>query len=123
MFTSIINDPEAIKGTEIPIENTDGNILLISGQDDQLWPSSPMSELAIERLKAIEFIHNYKHLTYPDAGHMITAPFVPTTISEATHPINGIFMKLGGTPKGNAYARMDSWQQILKFLEESFETN
>jgi len=123
MFTSIINDPEAIKGTEIPIENINGNILLISGQDDQLWPSSSMSEMAMERLKSNEFKHNYKHLTYPDAGHMIAAPFIPTTISEATHPINGIFMKLGGTPEGNAYARMDSWQQILKFLEESFKTN
>jgi dienelactone hydrolase len=123
MFTSIINDPEAIKGTEIPIENINGNILLISGQDDQLWPSSSMSERAMERLKSNEFKHNFKHLTYPDAGHMIAAPFIPTTISEATHPINGIFMKLGGTPEGNAYARMDSWQQILKFLEESFKTN
>jgi dienelactone hydrolase len=123
MFTSIINDPEAIKGTEIPIENINGTILLISGRDDQLWPSSRMSEMAMERLKSNEFKHNYKHLTYPDAGHMIAAPFIPTTISEATHPINGIFMKLGGTPEGNAYARMDSWQQILKFLEESFKTN
>jgi dienelactone hydrolase len=123
MFTSIINDSEAIKGTEIPIEKINGDILLISGQDDQLWPSSRMSEIAMERLKSNEFMHSYEHFTYPDAGHMFTAPFMPTTISEATHPVNGIFMKLGGTPNGNAYARMDSWQQILKFLEESFKTN
>jgi dienelactone hydrolase len=121
IFTSIINDPDAIKGTEIPIENIGGDILLISGKDDQLWPSSTMSEKAMERLKSNEFKHNYKHLTYPDAGHMISAPYIPTTISEATHPVNGMFMKLGGTPEGNAYARMDSWRQILQFLEDSFK--
>ena len=123
MFTSIINDSDAIRGTEIPIENINGNILLISGQDDQLWPSSTMSEMAMERLKSNDFKHYYKHLSYPDAGHMISAPFIPTTISDATHPVNGVFMKLGGTPEGNAYARMDSWEQILKFLDESFKTD
>jgi len=121
MFMSIINDPNAIKGTEIPIENINGDILLISGQDDQLWPSSIMAEMAMERLKSNEFKHSYKHLSYPDAGHLIGIPFNPTTISEAKHPVNGMFMKLGGTPEGNASARMDSWKQLLRFLEDSFK--
>jgi dienelactone hydrolase len=121
MFSSIISDPNAITGTEIPIEKINGDILLISGQDDQLWPSSIMSEIAINRLKRHNFKHNYKHLTYPDAGHMISTPFKPTTISAAKHPVNGIFMELGGTSEGNAYASADSWQQVLKFLDESFK--
>lgn len=123
MFNSIINDPDAIKGTEIPIKNINGDILLISGQDDQLWPSSIMSEMAIALLEKNNFKYNYKHLTYHDAGHMIGTPFKPTTISEATHPVNGMFMRLGGTPEGNAYARMDSWRQVLQFLGDSFQFN
>jgi dienelactone hydrolase len=123
MFSSIINDPGAIKGTEIPIENINGNILLISGQDDQLWPSSIMSEIAIERLTKEGFEFKYKHLSYPNAGHMIGTPYKPTTISEAAHPVNGILMKLGGTAKGKAYASKDSWQQIMEFLEKSFKTD
>ena len=121
MFNSIINDLEAIKGTEIPIENINGNILLISGQDDQLWPSTRMSEIAIERLTAKSFEFEYMHLSYPNAGHHIGTPFKPTSISEAKHPVNGVLMKLGGSPEGNAYAGMDSWQQVLKFLYESFQ--
>jgi dienelactone hydrolase len=123
MFTSIINDPSAIKGTEIPIENINGSILLISGQDDQLWPSATMSEIAIDRLTTEGFEFEYKHLSYPNAGHYIGTPFKPTSISEAKHPVNGVFMKLGGTPEGNAYANMDSWQQVLKFLKESFKND
>jgi hypothetical protein len=79
-----------------------------------------MSEIAIDRLTREGHMFGYNHLSYPNAGHLIGTPFKPTSISEAKHPVNGVFMKIGGTPEGNAYANMDSWQQVLKFLKESF---
>lgn len=122
-FNSVICDRDALRDTEIPVEKINGSILLISGQDDKLWPSAVLSEIALQRLNANNFKHKVKHLTYPNAGHTIGPPFRPTTILEAVHPVSGILMKLGGTPAGNAHACVDSWQQILAFLKESFNVD
>ena len=123
MFKSIIKNRNALRDTEIPIEKINGPILLISGQDDQIWPSALLSEIALQRLNANNFEHKVKHLTYPDAGHRIGPPFIPATMLEAVHPVSGILMKLGGTAAGNAHACLDSWQQILSFLKESFNVD
>ncbi|MEJ2242849.1 MAG: acyl-CoA thioester hydrolase/BAAT C-terminal domain-containing protein [Candidatus Bathyarchaeota archaeon] len=135
MFNSIINNRTAVQDMEIPIEKINGPVMLISGQDDQIWPSAQLSEFAVQRLKDHNFKefavqrlkdHNFKnmvkHLSYPDAGHSIGPPFRPTTMNQALHPVSGILMKLGGTAAGNAHACEDSWQQLLSFLKESFSS-
>lgn len=123
MFNSILKNRNDLQDMEIPIEKTNGPILLISGQDDQIWPSAQFSEIAVERLKAITFTHQIKHLTYQNAGHRIGPPYKPVTILEATHPVSGILMKFGGTVAGNANACINSWQQVLSFLKESFNVD
>ena len=40
----------AVERAAIPVERTNGPILLVSGQDDQMWPSAQMGQLVIERL-------------------------------------------------------------------------
>ena len=120
MFNSIINNRTAVQDMEIPIEKINGPVMLISGQDDQIWPSAQLSEFAVQRLKDHNFKNMVKHLSYPDAGHSIGPPFRPTTMNQSLHPVSGILMKLGGTAVGNAYACEDSWQQLLSFLKESF---
>jgi dienelactone hydrolase len=121
-FESVINNRDALRDTEIPVEKINGPILLISGQDDKIWPSAQLSEIAIQRLNANDFKYTVKHLTYPNAGHLIGPPFRPATTLEAVHPVNGVLMKLGGTAAGNAHACEDSWQQLLSFLKESFSS-
>jgi hypothetical protein len=36
--------------TTIPVEKIGGPMLLVSGTDDQVWPTTPLSEIAMERL-------------------------------------------------------------------------
>ena len=122
MFNSIIYNRTAVQDMEIQIEKINGPVMLISGQDDQIWPSAQLSEFAVQRLKDHNFKNMVKHLSYPDAGHSIGPPFRPTTMNQALHPVSGILMKLGGTAAGNAYASEDSWQQLLSFLKESFSS-
>ena len=120
MFESLIQDHDLISDTEIPVEKINGPVLLISGQGDQLWPSTKLSEIAVQRLDSKSFKHEVIHLSYPNAGHLIGRPYRPTTVSKGVHPVNGILLKLGGTPAGNAHACEDSWQHFLSFLEDSF---
>ena len=120
MFNSIIQNRDTLRDKEIPIEKINGPVLLISGQDDQIWPSAVFSEIAVQRLNDNTFEYKVKRLNYPDAGHHIGPPFRPTTILEGVHPVSGVLMKFGGTAAGNAQACSDSWQKILSFLKDSF---
>jgi hypothetical protein len=52
---------------------------------------------------------------------MIGQPWAPTTVFASGHPVTGTLFAYGGTPKGSADARADSWPKILAFLKARFE--
>lgn len=118
-FLRLLANPSAVEAVAIPAERTQGPILLISGQDDQMWPSSMMSDMVITRLKQHRYPYPYKHLRYTGAGHYIPFPYLPTTVSQLRHPVDRMVYALGGNAKGQAVAQADSWAQVLTFLGES----
>lgn len=104
----------------IPVERINGPVLLISGKDDQVWPATLLSDLAMTRLQEHHHPYVYEHLAYEDAGHLIGTPYWPTSGNMAfTHPISGVEFTVGGTAAGTAYANADSWAHVLMFLETS----
>jgi dienelactone hydrolase len=105
----------------IPVEKINGAVLLISGDDDQMSPSTPMSETVIERLREHNFPHPFQHLRYPDAGHLILTPYIPTTITATGHPLRKSYFAYGGTPQGGAFANADSWANLFRFLDENLK--
>jgi dienelactone hydrolase len=105
----------------IPVESTQGPILLISGKADDLWPSTELAEISMRRLRRHNFPFRFTHLSYRDAGHSFGTPFQPTTVSESKHPLDAVIIQLGGTPVGNARASVDSWNQVLDFYREMLD--
>jgi dienelactone hydrolase len=118
-FLSALRDAQAAERAFIPLERIGGPVLLISGDDDALWPSTPFSELAVERLQKARHPYPVRHLGYPDAGHSIQLPYVPTTVLARPHPVSGVSLANGGTAAGNARACEDSWRGTLEFLAEA----
>lgn len=110
-----LDDPEPMT---IPVERANGPILMISGADDQMWPCSLFADRVAERLERKHFPHDYKHISYSGAGHMILPPYQPTTVSAFRHNVNGQLYALGGNPRDQNAANVDSWQQVLAFLAE-----
>jgi dienelactone hydrolase len=106
-----LSDHDSVQKATIRVENIQGPILLISGGDDQVWPSGLLSKMVINRLKQFEFPFNFSHLHYPEAGHGIVQPFYPTTER------NGA---VGGNPEADALAQGDSWNKIIHFLKTSY---
>jgi dienelactone hydrolase len=121
-FLHGLEDSEAAARVEIPVERINGPVLLISGKDDAMWPSERLAEIARRRLDAHQFPHPYRHFAYEGAGHMIGAPYQPTTVLASRHPLTGEMFAYGGTPKAYAAARADSWRHILNLLEETFRS-
>ena len=117
-----VRDPLAVERATIPVEKTKGPILLVSGTDDQMWPSSALSDIAVRRLEAHDHPFTFRHLKYDGAGHTILVPYGPLTLRVVAVPADGSAGRLysqGGTPKADAQAGVDAWRNTLEFLEAS----
>jgi dienelactone hydrolase len=118
-FASAFDDEAMIERTSIAIEEADCPILFISGRDDKVWPSTMMADRLVERLTEKKYAHEFKHLAYADAGHNFAGggqgcgiPYLPAEdYSNST--------ARGGTNQGNALAAIDSWNEILQFIDRS----
>lgn len=110
-YEATIEDPEAADRTAIAVERINCPVLLVSGGEDRMWPSSVFSERIVERAHAHGFEYEMTHLYYPDAGHGIGVPNQPRKPSKFD------FFELGGTPQTNAAASIQSWREVVTFLE------
>lgn len=119
LFLANLENMAAVEKAIIAVENINGPVLLISGQDDQIWPSTLMSEMVIDRLAQHNHPYPYEHLSYEGVGHFIGAPYFPTTLTQGKHPLTRELMAFGGNAKDNAFAQADSWTRVLDFLKES----
>ena len=110
---------DLMKGA-IHVEVTSGPILLISGQEDGIWPSSEMTNAVADRLRLAHFAYPVERLDYPHAGHRAGMPeIVPAWHGGLTHPLTGARENLGGTPEGNAASSLDAAPKVLEFLQRS----
>lgn len=115
-------NPAAAMHASIAVENTQGPMLLISGDDDGVWPSSDMANAVVSRLKNAHFTYPVEHLKYPHAGHMAGRPeIVPAWHSWVKQPVSGREMNWGGTPKGDAQSSFDAIPKVLAFLQKSLQ--
>jgi dienelactone hydrolase len=107
----------------IRVEQTRGAVLLMSAEDDQLWPSTRFAEIAEQRLKDANFPYAFEHRRYVDAGHFgCLPPNLPATTATARHPHIPMSFAFGGTPRGNAAASADLWPRIVAFLRTHLTT-
>jgi dienelactone hydrolase len=119
-FLKRLQNAAGVARAEIAVERIDGPLLLLSGKDDQLWPSDVFCARVVSRLEAHHFKHPVEHYSYEDAGHQIARPFVPTSDVRQVrlHPVSKRPNMAGGTPEGQARANEQSWEKLLAFLEK-----
>jgi dienelactone hydrolase len=101
-------DPAAV----IPVERIRGPVLVVSGGDDQLWPSALMASRIIARLNANAHGVQDEALFYPAAGHQIGIPY-----ELARAEFERSALAVGGTPEANEAASVESWPAVVRFLQ------
>ncbi len=67
-FEIMLEDKEAVEKALIQVENINGSVLLLSAKKDEMWPSTEMSNMIMERLKQKKFLHTYQHIAI-EGGH------------------------------------------------------
>ncbi len=119
-FNDVLDDPTTYIA-EIEVEKASCPILLISGKNDELWPSERMATLIMKRLKKHDYKYIYRHLSYPNAGHRIKVPGLDHSsyepISEDT--VTGEILRLGGTYEGNKLASEQAWTETVNFFRHA----
>lgn len=106
------SDPQAV----IPVEDVRGPIFLVSGADDELWPSPRYAAAIIARLDAAHDPLPHQSLVYPGAGHgvAVAIPYGPAPQAVVSSQYGELY--LGGSAPANARADADSWPKLLHFL-------
>jgi hypothetical protein len=99
LFERALQDADAVRAAEIPVERATGPILLVSGEADAMWPATRLGELVERRAAAARSAHPVAHLRYPGAGHAgVGVPGTPAP-TEVRHPVDGASYALGGCPR------------------------
>jgi dienelactone hydrolase len=98
---------EAREAATIPVERINGPVLLMSGKEDNLWPSSMLSEAVIGRLRSNSFSFPFEHVAYERAGHLISS----IRDDDVT--------RRGGTTEGNALAQRDGQRRFLEHFDRA----
>jgi dienelactone hydrolase len=123
-YLSHLRDTRAVERATIPVERTRGPILLVSGTDDQMWPSTALADIAMRRLEAHHHAYPFLHLKYEGAGHLILVPGGPRTVRTVALRVpgcEGLLLDQGGTPELDAEAGADAWRSVLEFLQAAID--
>ncbi|SHJ80442.1 BAAT / Acyl-CoA thioester hydrolase C terminal [Arenibacter nanhaiticus] len=105
----------------IKVEKINGPVLLFSGKDDRVWPSSLMADMIEQRLKENNFKYSFQNIKYEEAGHLISSD--PESNSNSRTGIINIDGKdyeyeYGGTNEGDYKAKQDSRSRLMYFIEK-----
>jgi dienelactone hydrolase len=111
LFEAALDGPRPSNAL-IAVEKTNGPMLLISGESDEMWPATRMGDEIMQRLVAHGHPFASRHCHYVSAGHLMRAPGVPTTV------LHGRFA-LGGNGPAQASANRAAWSETLAFLTMS----
>lgn len=101
----------ALEKATIPVEDIDGPVLLVSGEQDTVWPSAMLAERARHRLSEHDHPWEFEHLRFPDAGHAIRVPY---RFDGETDPAE--VHDFGGTHRANNRASARAWESTLGYL-------
>lgn len=111
----VTKHPEA----EIPVENINGPVLLLTGGQDGVWNSPAQAERVMARLKAKGFKPKAQHIVNPGAGHLVFTGDPALDVGAKQHQTFAGVM--GGTAEANRAAWADSWSRALAFFDAALK--
>ena len=119
-WKSGLTKTDYVKQATIKVEKINGPILLLSGKDDKVWPSSLMADMIEQRIKESNFQHPFLNIKYENAGHLISSnPEINSDIRTGSMNINGkdYEFEFGGTFEGDKKAKQDAKIKLMEFIE------
>ncbi|MBX7067615.1 MAG: hypothetical protein K1X28_10335 [Parachlamydiales bacterium] len=113
-FLHGMNDLEAFESSAIAVEKLKCPLLLISAEDDQMWPSAVFAGQIVDRLKKHKSPIDVSHFAYPSVGH------APSKGYAGLHPVLKRWFAYGGSPEENAAAAVEWVEKSIFFFKQHF---
>lgn len=104
--------PGEVLAATIPVERIDGPVLLVSGEQDQVWQATELSQRVEQRRRQAGL--PVQHLWHPRAGHALSLPGLPTYSSVP-------WTSMGGDDDANAQLQFMGWQARLETLSAAWD--
>ncbi len=123
-ITPIFNDIKKSNKSRIMVENIKCNLLLLSGEDDMVWPSTKMANLIQAKVNESNSNINVTHKSYKDCGHQFiwfekeNPKYVPEYQSMNLTGIKKHKFIYGGNKEATLKAMVDSKSRVMTFLKE-----
>lgn len=100
-------DLAATAAARIPVEQIEGDLLLVAGGDDQVWPSVEFADEIVASRTASALTTTV--VTHPDAGHRLVLP--------GEEPVTGgVRMRRGGSLEADSALGARAWPEIRRVL-------
>lgn len=106
------HDRASINRAAMIVEQTEGPVLMYSGDQDAYWPADVMGHGSYLRLTATKHPYEDDHLIFEGAGHDIGVPGYTRTVNDP---------RMGGSRDANAEARRTAWQAAVNGLKKAFD--
>lgn len=104
---SLKSDPVSAAAAAIPVERIQGEVLVVGGDDDQVWPSAEFARMVVARRHDHGLATTL--ITHSGAGHRATFPGESPVVA-------GQQMARGGTPGADAELGARAWPLVAKAL-------
>lgn len=125
----ILNDSIQLKKSRIKVENIRCNLLLLSGEDDLVWPSAQMGELIKSKIEESNSNINVEHISFKNCGHQFVwfdkkiPEHVPQYQSMNLTGIKKHKFIFGGNKEATIKAMVESKNKVIEFLKKIANTN
>ena len=120
----IFGNREQMMKSRIKVENIKCNLLLLSGKEDLVWPSSKMASMLKTEAEKSDEEYKVKQISYENCGHQFVwfDEKEPKTRTEyQSMNLTGIkkhkFL-YGGTHEGTIRAMVNSRNEVISFLKD-----
>jgi dienelactone hydrolase len=107
MFENALRDSRSVNSAMLPVAHIKADLLLLSGKDDQQWPSTTMANMLISILDDSNVKFDYRHIAFDNAGHR------PGRLSK----LDDTFAN-GGTDQGNIEAHNRTKVIVKEFFDK-----
>ena len=89
LYEQSLKNSEAVNLASIKAESIRKPALLLSGGEDEIWPSKAMADITCERINASQDTDLCIHIHYPKAGHLLDENYVDSQ----DMPVNAVANK------------------------------
>jgi dienelactone hydrolase len=105
---SLRTSADRVGAATIPVERFFGDVLLVAGGDDRLWPSLDWARRIEARRRAVDLPTTL--VSHPGAGHRVILP--------GEHPAQaGMRLARGGTDDADRALGSLAWPEILRVID------